>query len=450
MNSIRKNLLITLSIAFILGWIVLAGFIYAETRHEIEEIYDAELARFAEIISNIPVAGSTAGQTEEHINLINVKRGHRYANHISVQRWHDANLIYHSTNIPEYRLTTDDGYTNLSIDNEDWRFFQMTTNDNGHLIVGEKKRVRQELITNIAANSLAPMIWTLPLLLFFLHIAIRRGLKPLKQLFHEIETRDHHSLTPFPVKHAPDEVQPLIQALNRLLSRLQEAFEKESNFTADASHELRTPLAGVRSHTQLALRQSLEPHTIESLQKALAGLDRCDRLVEQMLTLHRLNPEQADEHFELINLDHLSHAVCNDLELLAGKKQIRLNRIPSDSNQPLLIFGNPHGIYILIKNIVENAINYSPKSGTVEITLANNETSIRLTVNDNGPGIPSEIKHRVFNRFFRRSDNDTPGAGLGLSIVKQLADLHQARLQLNNKPDGAGLEFTVTFNKTSQ
>ena len=291
------------------------------------------------------------------------------------------------------------------------------------------------------------MIWTLPLLLFLLHFVIQRGLKPLKQLSMEIEKRDHRSMMPLPIKQAPDEVKPLTQALNRLLARLQEAFEKESHFTADASHELRTPLAGIRSQAQLALRQCKDPTTSSSLNKILSGLDRCDRLVEQMLTLHRFNPEQAGNLFEIFDLDALSQSVCTDLKPIADKKSIQLIKFSPNYENPLLIQGNPHGIYILIKNIVENAINYSPENSAVHLDLQDEQNTIRLSVTDSGPGISPEIRHRVFNRFYRQADNQTPGSGLGLSIVKQMADLHQAKIKLANANNTTGLEFSVSFKK---
>jgi len=447
LKSIRMRLLVTLATAFVLGWIVLALFIHTETRHEITELYDAELARFADIITHLPINEERL-ETMHQPGIGSAELGHRYGNFISVQQWIGTRLVYRSQNVPDYRITSENGYSDVIIDNEPWRFFQLETGDNGLLIVGEKYRVRNELINNIAANTIAPMIWTLPLLFFALHVAISKGLKPLKTLSKEVSKRDHRSLLPVAINQAPEEVWPLTQALNRLLTRLQEAFEKESHFTADASHELRTPLAGIRTQTQLALRHCKEQETIAALNKALQGLDRCDRLVEQMLTLHRLNPEQAGEHFQLVDLVELANSACEDLAPQAREKSIRITTRFDETSEPLLTSGYSPGLYIMLRNILENAIHYTPECGEIQVAVTTSgKNEIRLEITDSGPGIPDEIRQRVFNRFFRQQGTAVPGAGLGLSIVKQIADLHKIRLIIKNLKTGTGLRFSALFKK---
>jgi two-component system sensor histidine kinase QseC len=336
------------------------------------------------------------------------------------------------------------GYRDELIDGNAWRVFLLT--DPVHSVriaVGESYEVRNELIFDILFNTLLPILLTLPLLALIIWTGVGRGLGPLKKVAGEIAQRSPSQLQPLSVRDTPEEIRPLAQSLNSLLERLDEALESERRFTANAAHELRTPLAGLKTQAQVALRATSESQRIQMLNKILEGVDRATHLVGQLLTLARLDPDVAAAQYEPVDMVQTAVAVVGERAPSALEKNIEIE-LTEDSRG--VVNGDAAALAILIRNLVDNAIRYTPPGGRVEASIATREdSSVTLTVTDNGPGIPEIERARVFERFYRAPGSSSQGCGLGLSIVQRIAELHGARVELNTPAAGSGLKVTVRF-----
>ncbi|MCX7125819.1 MAG: ATP-binding protein, partial [Gammaproteobacteria bacterium] len=231
--------------------------------------------------------------------------------------------------------------------------------------------------------------------------------------------------------------------LNSLFGRLQAAFEREKRFTADAAHELKTPLAALSTQTQVALRAKTDDEKKEALLKVLFGVRRSTHVIQQLLTLSRMEPDASLTDTTNLNLAKHAADIAAMLAPEAIEKNIELELLSPDSKAT--IKGSPTAIDILIRNLVDNAIRYSPPDSFVSIDIHEDNKNVTLIVRDNGPGIPEKLRKRVFDRFFRVIGNNTIGSGLGLSIVQQIAKLHHAQIELHTPADGKGIEFKIVF-----
>jgi two-component system OmpR family sensor kinase len=253
--------------------------------------------------------------------------------------------------------------------------------------------------------------------------------------------RSPTSLEALPAAGLPQELQPLVGALNGLLARLDDALTLQRRFAADAAHELRTPLTALGLQIQLVERARDDGERARAIERLKQGVRRATRLVEQLLTLARLEPEAAGEPATVVALDAVVRGVVADLEPLAQAKPVALvlARV-----EPVRVAGSDAAWRILAANLVDNAIRYTPAGGHVEVHVAADDTHVVLEVADDGPGIPGDERERVFDRFVRGAGVDAPGSGLGLAIVRQVAQLHGAAVTLGDGPGGRGLAVRVT------
>jgi two-component system, OmpR family, sensor histidine kinase QseC len=305
-----------------------------------------------------------------------------------------------------------------------------------HVQAPENDEERHELINRIAWRLIAPALFGLPLLGAWVWLAIWRGLKPLDAVADDIAARDAqrlHALTP---ESAPREIRPLVEAINKLFGRVDQALEAERRFTADAAHELRTPLAALAAQAQVILRARDDAERSHAIEQLIASSRRATRLVDQLLTLARLDPENAAAA-ETVRLDRLAEEICAAHGVGAVEKNVALEL----SAVPAMVNGNADMLRILLRNLVDNAIRYTPGGGKVTVAVAPGV----LSVTDTGPGIPATERERVFDRFHRLAGQDTEGSGLGLSIVARIAERDGATLSLAEGEGGAGLRVTVRF-----
>ena len=277
---------------------------------------------------------------------------------------------------------------------------------------------------------------------FLIWIVVGRGLNILHHVAQQVRKRAPTYLDPVDVESIPSEIAPLISELNSLFERLQAAFEREKRFTADAAHELKTPLAALSAQTQVALRAQTELAQKEALVKVLFGVQRATHVIQQLLTLSRMEPHAALTDTAPLCLAKRAADVVSMLAPDALEKNIELALLSPDSTA--CIQGNITAIDILIRNLVDNAIRYSPEYSEVQIDIRATQKHVTLIVADNGPGIPKELRTRIFERFYRIMGSTAMGSGLGLSIVQQIAKLHQATVEI-----GQGIEFWVVFPKVN-
>lgn len=441
--SIRRRLLV-LVIATVVGlWAITAVTSYIKTHHEIDELFDAQLAQSARVL-----LAQTAHDTEELEIEYDVQH-HKYEKKIAFQIWDQHNkLLLRSDSAPLSRLSANtNGFSDVQIAGQPWRIFSRWDARHELLIqVGERHDVRNELVQGIALQLLYPMLFALPVLTLLIWISIGRGLSPLKRVAHDVAQRAPQHLATLDTAHVPEEIRPLTDALNDLFARLQQAFEHERQFTADAAHELRTPLAALKTQAQVAQRADDDSTRQHALNQLILGTDRATRLVEQLLTLARLDPEQDLAKHEQVDLQALAVSVLAQLAPEAVAKNIDLSLTPGS---PLHVAGDSGALGILLRNLVDNAIRYTPPGGKVTVEIAPHGNHVVLRVTDSGPGIPEHERQQVFKRFYRGLGTRASGSGLGLSIAKRIAELHDANIAFDTPANGAGLCVTVDFQKTS-
>ncbi len=280
----------------------------------------------------------------------------------------------------------------------------------------------------------------MPALSLILYISIDKGLKPLQRLAAQIDRRSGDNLDLIPNDYKYDEIVTIKNALNQLLRRLNETLSREKRITSDAAHELRTPLAAIRLHTELAKNAKNREQQNESLDQVIHGVDRTTHLVEQLLTLARLEPELLVNDFTKVNLSVLIIEECALLSPLAINKDIDISFNDAQAGS---INGHEPSLRLLIRNLLTNAISYTPAAGKVSISLAKQKQRTILTVEDSGPGISEEDRERVMERFYRAENHQTPGCGIGLSIVDRVVQIHQGSLQLHHADSGQGLKVVI-------
>ncbi|MFA5960156.1 MAG: ATP-binding protein [Tatlockia sp.] len=371
-----------------------------------------------------------------------------YLEKFNFQVWtNGGKLLLHSPTAPKLPLTAEmDGFSDKLLGNQKWRVFTSYNEKAGvRTVLAERYDTRNELGHRIAQDDLYIMLLTFPLSGLLIWIIIGRGLDSLDRVAQEVANRAPTHLEPVDLQEVPEEIKPVIDELNKLFYRLQQGFEREKRFAADAAHELRTPLAALKAQAQVALNSNDINEKNIALQKLIASVNRSTHIVQQLLTMSKLVPEAATiNDVDAVNLVKITREVLAMLAPSAVEKQIELE-FEHEEDKPLTLAGNPTALGILIRNLVDNAIRYSKEYGTVCVRVFTKEHALILEVKDDGPGIPGELQDRVFERFFRVLGNKSPGSGLGLAIVQQIAELHGGRVELDSPKVGTGLIVRVYF-----
>ncbi len=366
---------------------------------------------------------------------------------IEFQVWGPNNqMILHSPAAPSVPFTNGNyGLSTVDLKNQRWRVFTVSGQDHQTIMIAEHANYRQALENRLTQDSIFIMLLSYPFLGVLIWFIVGRALLILKKVTREVSHRAPSYLEPFDLSSVPSEITPLVEALNNLFGRLHDAFEREKRFTADAAHELKTPLAAISAQAQVALRTQEEQSRREALSKILAGVQRSTHVIQQLLTLSRMVPEATIQETAPIRLSREVTDIAAMLAPEAIHKNIELEFLSPDSTACIL--GSATAIGILIRNLIDNAIRYTPKNGLITISIEETAKHVTFIVQDNGPGIPKELRERVFERFYRIVGNESPGSGLGLGIVMQIAKLHNAEIQLLTPESGAGLEVRVKFPK---
>lgn len=440
--SLRRRLLLLLLSSIAVLWVGTAALSFTAARHEIDELFDAQLAQSAQVI--MTQAQQQVGQMATEVEEFQ----HRYEQKLAFQIWDSQGaLLLRTTNAPKVRMSdSDTGFSDTVINGEVFRVFSRWERGGRFLIqVGQSEEIRDELASDIVLILLSPVLFGFPVLALLIWASVGRGLAPLDQAARELEDRAPGNLSPIGARGTPAEIQPLIAALNDLFLRLQQAFESERRFTADAAHELRTPLAALKTHCQVALRASNDPERRKALNHLMSGVERATQLVQQLLTLARVDPDAAQDAQHL-DLRALAEKVLSELGPDAVERQVELTLDEGPSPQ---IAGDPTTLAVLLRNLVDNAVRYTPSGGAVTVRAHRLDGAPVLEVEDTGPGIPPDQRSRVFERFYRIAGSDEPGSGLGLSIVKRIAELHRAEVRLEEGAGGQGLRARVIFPATS-
>lgn len=445
--SIRARLLVVLLSVTALVWVAVVVRSRSDARRELNRLFDAQLAQSAKIL--LAQASHDVRElrdAERARKRFEHAREHPYEQRLHFQiRDRQGRLLYRSSSdVPDEPLGgARDGYSDQTLHGVRWRVFVLTDPDAALQIeICQRYDVRERLTDAVARNMMLPLVVALPLLAALIWIATRQAIRPLSRVEREFTERAPDDLRPFADRQAPRELIPLIDALNGLLARLQERFEVERRFTADAAHELRTPLAALRTQTQVALAARNGAEREHALRQVLRGIDRATHLVAQLLTLARVDPDHAEVAAEPVDLQRVAAAVAAELAPPALEKGIDIS---VEAEPDLRVDGNAALLGTLLRNLVENAVRSCGAGDVVRVSANRAAGAIVLEVVDSGPGIPEAERDRVFDRFHRVLRGGDSGSGLGLSIVKRIADLHHATIALSAGDGGRGLRATVRF-----
>jgi two-component system sensor histidine kinase QseC len=332
------------------------------------------------------------------------------------------------------------GFANVQIAGSQWRVFATYGAENDvQVYVGEEMESRTSILSAVLRSTLYPMAVALPLLALVLWWAVRRSLQPLHQLGSTLAQRRPDALQALEMDDVPSEMAPMVRALNGLFERIGVLLESERRFTADASHELRTPIAAIRAQAQVALGAAEDASRRTALHNTLLGCDRAIHLVEQLLTLSRLDASAAPPMARL-DLAALARQVVAEAAAPAiSKSQV----LEFDGPAPCAMQGNEALLSILIRNLVDNAVRYSPSGATIQVSVREAQGQVTLAVQDSGPGMSDTDRARLGERFFRVTGNAEPGSGLGWSIVQRIAAVHRLTLLVQRCALLGGLSVSI-------
>jgi signal transduction histidine kinase len=436
LNSLRRRLLLWLLPAtFVVGALASVGTYWAATLTLID-LLDEQLRYVAEHI-NIDGERLTLNTT----NDLERRLGDEGADEVLLEVWQGQRLRYTSNAALRLPAPAHIGLGDVVYGGQAWHTVVVDRGD--RLIrVAQAKDARWEALARVALNLLWPIASLIPLLAVSLWFGIGYGLKPLRQIASELSRRNADSwapVTPYPL---PGEVKPLVDSLNAMLGRLERAFTVQREFVADAAHELRTPAMALSVHAELAQSADTAGERESALAQVQQGVVRLNHLTQQLLTLARVEPGAQSADFEPVDLVALCKSGVLDQIHLAEAKQLDLGLAEREAAS---VLGDSGNLRILLSNLVDNAIRYTPAHGRIDVAVKWEAGSVVIEVRDDGPGIPREERDRVLDRFYRGNHQGQPGTGLGLAIVKRIADQHRAVLSLDAGVDGNGLRARVVF-----
>ncbi len=430
MSSIRARLLLAVLGMLAVAALVVGSVTYRSVRAETEALFDYQLRQMAlSLRDQGEVAPAQASAlADQQLDFV-------------VQVWTaDGRAIYASRAHAALPQRAQLGYADVTVAGQVWRSFSVAM-PSRVIQVSQPLAIRRKLAADAAYAAVLPLLLIAPFMAAAAWWLTALALRPLQRVAAGVRQRDEQSLEPLPSAGLPDEVAPLVAALNALLQRLGQSLDTQRAFVADAAHELRSPLTALKLQLQLLKRAGSEAERSAAADALAAGIERAARLVEQLLTLARTEPGATGTALQSLDLSELVREAVADTVPLA---LARGTRFELSADVPVRIDGDRAALAALVRNLADNAVRYSPRGTRVEVRVSQPDGAPTLQVDDAGPGIPPAERERVFDRFYRRGVADEPGTGLGLAIVRGVAQRHGATVQLGESPLG-GLRVTLRF-----
>jgi len=434
--------ILTLSSAFVMTVSFLTG------KHEVEELFDAELVNTAKFVVmtqnkfNLDyVPDSLNSPNNASTSTYKAPKFHSYEDKVSIQLYDkDFSLVLKSDRAPNFSLEyIEEGFFHLKQDGRFWHLFAIYNPKLEQWVVtAQDEHIRQELVGAISMQLLTPFLFGSPILLLFIWYILNRGLSPLLELAISIKSRNPSHLLPIKLGDMPQEISPIVTAINRLMEKLSATIEREKQITSDAAHELKTPLATIRLHAQNASYATNMQECKESLADLLNSVEKSTHLVEQLLKLARLEPlEEATLNTNMLDVGQLLLSICAQSYPFYLEKQLEVD---VDVDENINILSSQLLLTTIFNNLIDNAINYTPEKGWIRISLKQQQRRTCFSVNNSGKKITQQEKERIFERFYRISPGETKGSGLGLSIVKRCAEVLKAQVNLPECEQGFSIE----------
>jgi two-component system sensor histidine kinase QseC len=442
LKSLQARLLALVLTLVTLVWLGAAISTWVDARDELDELLDGHLAQAAALL----VVQQADGDNDE--DVADAPSLHKYAPKVAFQVFREGHSIMRSVNAGTAPMSlTANGFSTVRLhDGNQWRVFATHGSDRDvQVFVGEQTASRNAIFWSVLRGMLLPLMFALPLLALALWWAVRQGMAPLRQLSQVLRQRQPQALEPVVLGPMPAEIHPLVQSLNELFERIGSMVASERRFTADAAHELRTPIAAIRAQAQVALGAGADTAQRErALHFTLAGCDRASRLVEQLLTLARLESSTGATTVPatMIDLSVVARRVAADLAPTALARQQTLELLAS---APCMVTGNDLLLGVLVRNLIDNAARYSPDGARIEVSVTSDSGRAQLRVEDSGPGMTEQDRAHLGERFFRVLGSEQPGSGLGWSIVKRIANVFGAQVQVSRSERLGGLAVAILW-----
>lgn len=434
MISIRRFLVVILLAAITLINFLAALQGYRTSMTRAEQLFDEQIMDVAAVL-----AATSAGSAAVADGIAPADR----PGGIVFQVWRGGTLQLASLGAPAEPLAPlTEGFADANFSGYRWRTFaRYEASRDRWLLVAERADMRFALAENVILEAVVPIIVGLPLVALLIWVIVGRGLGPLRGLAGEMAAKRSDDLSPVPAEGAPAELAALIDSINSLLHRLELAFERERRFAADAAHELRTPISVLKVQLHNLLNEAQDAN--KDLLALQPTVKRIEHSVEQVLMLYRTAPEQFPAHFEELDMAGLVRETVAGLypQLEVRRQQVEVAATPA------LLQGDRFALQTLLTNLIENASKYGGAGGEIRVTVRPDGDAVLLKVEDSGPGIPPEQRQQVLERFYRgvhvRNDAAIPGSGIGLAIVRHVADIHGAELELGDADFPTGLAVTL-------
>ena len=439
--SIQGRLLLLVLGTSLAVWLATAALTWRDARHELDELLDGHLAQAAALLV------AQQARDDDQDERVDAPSLHRYAPRVVFQVFHEGRLTMRSANAPAQPMVTAgqrslQGFHSVVMQGERWRVFATRGAEHDvQVFVGEREQSRASILRAVLRSTVSSIAVALPLLALAGWWGVRQGLRPLRTLGQTLAARRAEDLQPVQLADAPSEMRPMIDALNTLFERITGMVERERRFTGDAAHELRTPIAAVRAQAQVALAATDDAQRRHALEATLAGCDRATRLVEQLLTLSRLEADGSAPHGQ-VDLGQLVRRVLAELVPASLHKQQVLEL---DAAAGCVVAGDETLLAVLARNLVDNAIRYSPAGARIEVRVKRGAEGVVIAVEDSGPGLSPQDLARLGQRFFRVTGSEAAGSGLGWSIAQRIAAAHGARVQAQASGRLGGLLARVVF-----
>lgn len=439
-HSIRWRLMLLIGVSVTALWLILAPLLLQSVRSEVQKTLDDRLAASARMVASLMQRQELLDESSEpawlkQVPVANPAFPANLACKVSTLR---GEVVALSQDAPVAVLDqTPEGYSYRKVEGERWRIYTLTS-DSLRITTADRVSVRDSLMSSIVLAAALPFALALIGTLVVLWFGIRQGFRPLRQLSQSVAQRDAEDLEALDWQGTPAEVRPLIAAMNRLLLRVQAGQQRERRFTGDAAHELRTPLTAIKTQLQVA-RMTQGERTEHALDQAERAVERLQATLEQLLLLARIDGNAAFADAPTTTSDEISSIALTDIAAKAKQQQVQIV-IDDTCDEPVAA---PAALVVTaLRNLLDNAIRFSPPGGRVELTARLDQDLVLWTVRDHGPGVPVEQIQSLPNRFLRLDDHG--GSGLGLAIVDAISSRFGGSLSLScNHPHGLIAELRM-------
>ena len=431
--TLQRRLLLYLLISAPLVWSVALAFSVVEARHEVNELFDTEMIRLARQIQVISPRLAPSADDPLASAVAPAEQGESDLSDLAVAVWdgHGQLLVVDREGVQLPWIQDASGFVHVDVGPESWRIYYMQAPAfQGLIASGQRVAERDELVWGLVASQLVPWLLVLPVLLVAMAWAVRQAMEPMQTVTQSLHARGANDLSRLPVDQAPAELVPLLEAMNELFARIEDSLERERRFTADAAHELRTPMAVLAAQWSVYRGARDSDERERAAAQLTMGLERASRLMEQMLSLSRLEATQGLPQARPLDWQALVEQALSDVLPLAERRQIELacEAVAPTASSGLTgpqWLGDPALMALLLRNLLDNAVRYAPAESVVTMRLGPDEVSVENDVTR--PISPEDVK-AWGTRFHRPEGQQESGSGLGVSIAQRIAALHGLRL----------------------